>query len=397
VLINFNGVSTNQSARRLQSDGSSVSSSTGTLSFVVDGNTTTSSTFGNTEIYIPNYTSSNNKSVSIDVSRENNASTVDAGYNQMWAGLWSSTAAITSVQIATQGSNFLVNSTFSLYGLAAVGTTPATAPKATGGSIYNDGTYWYHVFASTGSFVPLTNLTANTLVVAGGGGGGTLGGGGGGAGGLITYTATSYTASLPYTMTIGAGGAGGPAKTANGPGIPGSNTYCIYDGGVLTAIGGGGGGSYNAIGWNGGSGSGSGGAGYAAGTGTSGQGNNGGQGSSSGSYISGGGGGGYSSAGGAASTNGGNGGNGWTIDSGTLNATPGMTILAAGGGGDCFAGYTPGTANAGAGKGFANGTASSATSYGSGGGGVTEPTIGGNWTAGGNGAGGVVIIRYAMA
>jgi hypothetical protein len=69
--------------------------------------------------------------------------------------------------------------------------------KASGGTITTDGTYWYHTFTTSGTFVPYENLTADCLVIAGGGAGAatdgndTQGGGGGGAGGLrSTVTAT---------------------------------------------------------------------------------------------------------------------------------------------------------------------------------------------------------------
>jgi hypothetical protein len=116
--INFNGVSTNQSSRNLQGNGTSASSGTyGSNLYLawVDCANSTADTFGNTEMYIPNYTSSNFKSVSTDTVLENNASTVVTG---MTAGLWSNTAAITSIDITSVFSGSLIaNSTFTLYGI----------------------------------------------------------------------------------------------------------------------------------------------------------------------------------------------------------------------------------------------------------------------------------------
>jgi hypothetical protein len=55
-------------------NGSSVVSYTiAELSFMYVTTSGTSNTFSSTEIYIPNYTSSNNKSVSVDSVTENNA------------------------------------------------------------------------------------------------------------------------------------------------------------------------------------------------------------------------------------------------------------------------------------------------------------------------------------
>ena len=115
VLFYFNGLTTNQTMRRLQGDGSVASSTTSTASqFVVVGATATASTFGNAEIYVPNYAGSNNKSFSIDAVREDNATATNT---QMWAGLWSSSAAITQITIAGQSTNFVQYSTATLYGI----------------------------------------------------------------------------------------------------------------------------------------------------------------------------------------------------------------------------------------------------------------------------------------
>ena len=81
----------------------------------VPGATATASTFGNGDIYIPNYAGSNYKSASADTVSENNAST---GYDDMTAGLWSNTAAITSIAISSFTSSTIIQySTFYLYGI----------------------------------------------------------------------------------------------------------------------------------------------------------------------------------------------------------------------------------------------------------------------------------------
>lgn len=119
ALINPNNSTSNLTDRYLISySGSSVASgtdSTGLLTFGVDGNSATSSTFGNAEVYFPNYTSANYKSWSSDGVLENNAS--DAR-NGLTASLWSNTAAITSLIIKPQGgTSFLQYSTAYLYGI----------------------------------------------------------------------------------------------------------------------------------------------------------------------------------------------------------------------------------------------------------------------------------------
>ena len=213
IAMTFNSVSSGYSDKVITGDGSSVysfSNGSGTTKMYfgnIPGNAT-ANTFSNTEVYIPNYTSSTSKSVSIDGSSENNATNA---YLNLIAGLMSSTAAITSITLVSgRSANFVAGSTFSLYGIAALGTTPVIAPKAIGGNVIaTDGTYWYHAFLSSGSFIPQTDLSCDVLVIAGGGGGGSYSAGGGaGAGGLLAHTSQSLTNGTQYFCTIGAGGAG---------------------------------------------------------------------------------------------------------------------------------------------------------------------------------------------
>jgi hypothetical protein len=115
LYVGFNGVNTNQSAIKLVGTGSSASaSSDGNIIANMVASSATSNTFNNAEIYIPNYTVSQNKSVSIDSVNENNAT--DATL-RLEAGLWSSTAAITSINLTGQSGNFVQYSTAYLYGI----------------------------------------------------------------------------------------------------------------------------------------------------------------------------------------------------------------------------------------------------------------------------------------
>ena len=79
----------------------------------------TASTFSNGEIYIPNYSNtSTNKSISVDSVAENNAAN-GSGLG-LFAGLWPSTAAITSISIYDLDSfNFVQYSTAYLYGIVS--------------------------------------------------------------------------------------------------------------------------------------------------------------------------------------------------------------------------------------------------------------------------------------
>jgi hypothetical protein len=274
LQMRFNSSTTNYSQRTLIGNGSSAASysDTSEIGFMyVNDASQTANTFNNTEIYIPNAFGSNNKSISIDNVVENNAT---ASGQVLTAALWADSASITSIyfQVGNGTQNFTTGCTFSLYGIAAVGTEPTILPKATGGDIItNDGTYWYHAFLSSGIFTPSQALSCDILQVAGGGGGGGNYGAGGGAGGLLTFTSQAVAASA-QTVTIGAGGV---CNGSAGRGSNGSNSQFAS----LTASVGGGAGGGNASGQYNGAvgGSGGGGGGVSSpstgGAGTAGQGN----------------------------------------------------------------------------------------------------------------------------
>ena len=118
IFFTFNNSASGYSERILaNTDGSVVSAnktSQAQLSYVYGTDTSsTSSTFGNSEIYIPNYTSSNNKSVSMDSVSENNGTQIILG---LAAGLWANSAAITSIKF-TPNTKFAQYATFYLYGI----------------------------------------------------------------------------------------------------------------------------------------------------------------------------------------------------------------------------------------------------------------------------------------
>lgn len=121
--LTFNGSSTGYSARRLESPGSSSpysSNDTSPSAIYVyqangSGDNGTSNTFGNGKVYIANYTSSNYKTVSDEGVQEANNTQAFMG---LTAGLWSNTAAITSISLAPNaGTTFLQYSTATLYGI----------------------------------------------------------------------------------------------------------------------------------------------------------------------------------------------------------------------------------------------------------------------------------------
>jgi hypothetical protein len=79
----------------------------------------TASTFSNIEVYIPNYTSTNSKSISADGVAESNTATGTNRALALSAGLYHpvSNVAITSITLTGNGGNFEQYSTASLYGI----------------------------------------------------------------------------------------------------------------------------------------------------------------------------------------------------------------------------------------------------------------------------------------
>lgn len=119
-VVSFNSTSSsvNWATRVVYGTGSTVASASTTVAYlgVGEGNAGTASVFGNTEFYIPNYASSNNKSVSVDSVSENNAT---ASLATIVTGLWSNTSAITSISITDfNGGNFVQYSSATLYGIS---------------------------------------------------------------------------------------------------------------------------------------------------------------------------------------------------------------------------------------------------------------------------------------
>lgn len=118
IYATVNGNSSGYANRYLSGNGSVTNSGTyGTSGLILNGglagNSTTSNTFSNASIYIPNYSGSTAKSFSLDAVIENNAT---EGRLNIQAGSWSGTSAITSIQLyCGGGGNIAQYSTASLY------------------------------------------------------------------------------------------------------------------------------------------------------------------------------------------------------------------------------------------------------------------------------------------
>jgi hypothetical protein len=115
IEIRPNAATSLISGTRIQGNGAAATSNRFTVMYLpVPGATATANSFGNAEIYISNYASSDYKCFSYDAAQETNAVTA---YFEVWAGLWSNTAAITSLVLGNSGSNFVQYSTIDLYGI----------------------------------------------------------------------------------------------------------------------------------------------------------------------------------------------------------------------------------------------------------------------------------------
>ena len=116
--LTFNGSGSSYSGKALYGNGTapgSFATSSAKVGDLSANGTNYSNVFANDEIYVPNYTSSNYKSVSADTVLEANATGAEM---TLIAALWSNTDAITSITIEPNvGSLLLEHSTAYLYGV----------------------------------------------------------------------------------------------------------------------------------------------------------------------------------------------------------------------------------------------------------------------------------------
>jgi hypothetical protein len=111
-ILSFNTGGT-YTTRILFGAGTSADSLVSETHFRVNDNSQ-ANTFGNSEVYIPNYTSSSAKTFSGNAITEKDATNA---IQNLSAGLWSGTSAITSMTLNPVGANFVAGSTISLYGI----------------------------------------------------------------------------------------------------------------------------------------------------------------------------------------------------------------------------------------------------------------------------------------
>jgi hypothetical protein len=122
AFITFNGTTSGYSTLSVYGNGISAGSETNpygatnkTYIGTIDTAANTASTFTSTDTYIPNYTSSNFKSLSSNSVSEQNSTDI---YMALSEGLFSNTAAITSLSISFAAGNFVQYTTATLYGIS---------------------------------------------------------------------------------------------------------------------------------------------------------------------------------------------------------------------------------------------------------------------------------------
>jgi hypothetical protein len=121
IRIGNGSVSTSSiySYRELQGNGTGAFSGSGTtdkFNTIMNGDTSTANTFSNAQVYLPNYLSSSNKSLSTDAVIEANDSATQIQV-RLQAWLWASTAAINIIQLFPASGSFMSASSFYLYGI----------------------------------------------------------------------------------------------------------------------------------------------------------------------------------------------------------------------------------------------------------------------------------------
>ena len=120
--ITLNGSTTSYSYTFLRVDSAGSpqsgrsSTTTSIRAFADSASDTTANTFSNAELYIPSYTASQNKPISLFSVLEDNA-TITTYSPSAHAALWSVTDAITSISIKQSTGNIASGSSFYLYGI----------------------------------------------------------------------------------------------------------------------------------------------------------------------------------------------------------------------------------------------------------------------------------------
>jgi len=116
LYFQINGAITNRTHKVIYGTGSAAASYAPTNPYAgaMASAGVTASVFSSHEVYIPNYTSANNKSYSVDSVSEDNVTGCEL---DLTAGLWSQTTAISSLSFYPSAGSFVQYSTATLYGI----------------------------------------------------------------------------------------------------------------------------------------------------------------------------------------------------------------------------------------------------------------------------------------
>ena len=120
IIAKFNSTTSGYSRTQIFVSGGTVgssqtSSAANIIIGYVNGNSSTSNTFNNLELYIPSYTLSQNKPMGAIAMNEDNATNANQNTTAI---LWANTAAVTTIELTPEtGPNFLSGSSFFLYGI----------------------------------------------------------------------------------------------------------------------------------------------------------------------------------------------------------------------------------------------------------------------------------------
>ena len=110
-LLSFNGDAAGYVSRANSAAGGGLNNNaTARIAFFAPRAGTTANSYGNAWLYIPNYTLAINKNYAAD-------SVTPTDYETYAFGIWSNTAAITSVSFTPTANNFEAGSLVSLYGI----------------------------------------------------------------------------------------------------------------------------------------------------------------------------------------------------------------------------------------------------------------------------------------